>query len=165
MESLAALADWETFFAAQLGAAAALLGLLFVGLSINLEKILKEPSLPNRALLALALLLCTLMMSSYVMIPNQGTIALGYEVFCTAIGLSGLSAVVEWRTRRWMAGYYLSLYGSVLFLGMALVPYLIGGWLLMGGSADGLYWVAAGIVVSFVKAVVDAWVLLVEINR
>jgi hypothetical protein len=30
---------------------------------------------------------------------------------------------------------------------------------------DGLYWVAAAVIVSFVKAISDAWVLLVEINR
>ncbi len=159
------LADWGDFFAAQLGAAAALLGLLFVGLSLNLEKILKFPELPNRALLALALLLGTLTMSSFVMIPNQGTTALGYEVFSTAVGLSLLSAVVEWRTKRWVTSHHVNFYGNVVFLAAALVPYLIGGWLLVGGNPDGLYWVAAAIIVSFIKAVSDSWVLLVEINR
>jgi hypothetical protein len=159
------LADWEDFFAAQLGAAATLLGLLFVGLSINLQKILSAPALPNRALLALALLLCTLMVSSYVMIPNQGAMALGYEIFCTAVGLAGFSAVVEWRTQRWLSAHPRNFYGNILFLGTALLPYLIGGWLLTQGSADGLYWVAAAIIVSFVKAISDSWVLLVEINR
>ncbi len=159
------LADWEGFFAAQLGAGATLLGLLFVGLSINLDKILKAPALPNRALLAMALLLCTLMVSSYVMIPNQGESALGYEIFCTAIGLAGFSAVVEWRTRRWLTDYPRNFYGNIFFLSTALVPYLVGGWLLAQGSADGLYWVAAAIVISFIKAISDSWVLLVEINR
>jgi len=159
------LADWGDFFAAELGAAAALVGLLFVGLSINLEKILKEPSLPNRALLALGLLLGTLMMSSYVMIPGQGTDALGYEVFCTALGLSILSAIVEWRTRQWMTGHHLTFLANVVLLAAALIPYLVGGVLLVSGSVDGLYWVAAAIIISFGKAISDSWVLLVEINR
>ena len=34
------MGDWEAFYAAQLGAAAALGGLVFVGLSLNLKKIL-----------------------------------------------------------------------------------------------------------------------------
>jgi modulator of FtsH protease len=159
------LADWGDFFAAQLGAAAALVGLLFVGLSINLDKIIREPSLPNRALLALGLLLGSLMMSSYVMIPAQGTIAIGYEIFCTALGILAASAVVEWRTRRWTTSFYFQFYFNAAFLAAALVPYLIGGWQLMSGSADGLYWVATAIIISFVKAISDAWVLLVEINR
>ena len=159
------LADWGDFFAAQLGAAAALLGLLFVGLSLNLAKILENPALPNRALLALGLLLGTLMMSSYVMIPNQGEAVLGYEILCTTIGLCTIAAVVEWRTVRVVDSYYFNFYGNVAFLAAALLPYLVGGWLLVGGSADGLYWVAAAIIISFVKAIADSWVLLVEINR
>lgn len=33
------------------------------------------------------------------------------------------------------------------------------------GDMNGLYWVAAAVVVSFVKAALDAWVVLVEIGR
>ena len=51
-----AIGDWAAFFTAQLGAAATLGGLIFVGLSLNLEKILSFPALPNRALFALGIL-------------------------------------------------------------------------------------------------------------
>jgi hypothetical protein len=53
----ATLEAWQPFFAAELGAAAALGGLLFVSLSLNLTKILSYPALPVRALIALVLLL------------------------------------------------------------------------------------------------------------
>jgi hypothetical protein len=53
----ATLEAWQPFFAAELGAAAALGGLLFVSLSLNLTKILSYPALPIRALVALLLLL------------------------------------------------------------------------------------------------------------
>ena len=159
------LADWEDFFAAQLGAGATLLGLLFVGLSINLEKILQTRALPNRALLTLGVLLGTLLISSYVMIPQQGEVALGYEIFCTAIGLSVIGLIIEVRSRKDIFGSVAMYYARAAFLAAALIPYLIGGWMLIGGSVDGLYWVAAAIVISFIRAVTDAWVLLVEINR
>jgi hypothetical protein len=55
-----AIGDWTAFFRAQLGAAATLGGLVFVGLSLNLTKILSFPALPNRALLALGALLVIL---------------------------------------------------------------------------------------------------------
>jgi modulator of FtsH protease len=46
-----------------------------------------------------------------------------------------------------------------------IAPYLVGGVVLALGSAAGLYWLAAGAVMVFVLAVVNAWVLLVEILR
>ena len=37
--------------------------------------------------------------------------------------------------------------------------------ILLAGNPAGLYWLAGGVIISFAKAVLDAWVLLVEINR
>ena len=51
-------ADWEPFFAALIAAAAALTGLLFVAVSINLDKILKRAEfLPARSAETMATLL------------------------------------------------------------------------------------------------------------
>jgi hypothetical protein len=48
--AVAALGEWSEFFVAQAGAAAVLAGLVFVGVSINLDKIIGIPSLPSRVL-------------------------------------------------------------------------------------------------------------------
>jgi len=45
------------------------------------------------------------------------------------------------------------------------VPLLVAGGLLCWGDLDGLYWAAAGIILSLVVGIIGAWVLLVEINR
>jgi hypothetical protein len=58
------LDDWGDFFVAQAGAAVALAGLVFVGVSINLDKIIAIPSLPGRALEAMVLLVAVLVESS-----------------------------------------------------------------------------------------------------
>ena len=47
----------------------------------------------------------------------------------------------------------------------AFIPMLAGGVLLVLGNPDGIYWISAGIAISFVVGVVNAWVLLVEILR
>jgi modulator of FtsH protease len=162
----ASIDAWSDFFTAQLGAAATLGGLVFVGLSINLEKILAAPALPNRALLALSILLATLMISSYVLIPYQPLSALGSEILCTGIAFAIFGGAVEVHTLRHLPLQNKTMFvGNMLFLAAALLPYLIGGVLMVTGDVKGLYWVAAGIVISFIKAIADAWVLLVEINR
>ena len=45
------------------------------------------------------------------------------------------------------------------------LPVIVGGALLMAGSDAGLYWIAAGVILSLVAGVYGAWVLLVEILR
>ena len=48
---------------------------------------------------------------------------------------------------------------------LALLPYIVGGILLLEGALSGCYWVVGSVIISFLKATLDAWVLLVEINR
>jgi len=45
------------------------------------------------------------------------------------------------------------------------LPLLICGVSLLLACGGGLYWVVVAIVVSFVAALLDAWVLLIEIQR
>src|SRR5215211_9285643 len=74
--------EWYDFFLAQAGAAGVLTGLVFVGVSINLEKIVSDPSsgLAGRAAEALILLVAVLMASVLVLVPAQGPGVLGAEV-------------------------------------------------------------------------------------
>ena len=64
-------AEWESLFVAEAGASAALAGLLFVALSINLERILKGSGLPGRAGEAIVLLLTVLVVSTFGLVPGQ----------------------------------------------------------------------------------------------
>jgi hypothetical protein len=157
---------WQPFFAAQLGAAATLVGLLFVGLSLNLTRILTYPALPTRALMALILLVITLVVSSLMLIPGQAANAIAIEILAVGvIGWVSVTAmdlhVLRYGKLRHRGGYI----GNMILLQVAALPYVVGGALLLGGSSSGLYLVSLGVIVSFVKALLDAWVLLVEINR
>ena len=71
---------WENFFIAEVGASADLVGLIFVGVSINLTRIISIPGLPNRAFLALIILLTILVMSSLLLVPGQPLALTGIEV-------------------------------------------------------------------------------------
>jgi hypothetical protein len=42
---------------------------------------------------------------------------------------------------------------------------LIGGIIMLHGSVGGYYWMVVSVIISFLKASLDEWVFLVEINR
>jgi hypothetical protein len=71
---------WTELFVASAGAAAALAGLIFVAVSINLQRILTVEGLPERGLETVALLLGVLVISIFGLIPGQGSTALGIQI-------------------------------------------------------------------------------------
>jgi hypothetical protein len=155
--------SWESFFLGQLGASAALGGLLFVAVSLNLTQISSVAGLADRALLALSLLLAILVASSVMLIPGQPDFVVGIEILLVGIGVTTLVAAKRSRLFD-QAGS--KLFVNATLLAIAIVPYFAGGAIIAAGKLSaGLYFVAASIIFSFVKAVLDAWVLLVEINR
>jgi modulator of FtsH protease len=160
------LQAWQPFFTAQLGAAATLGGLVFVGLSLNLNKILAYAALPIRAMIALILLLLVLIVSSIVLVPGQTLRAIGIEIFIFAVMGWGLVTAMDlhvFRKRELQNKRQYVL--NMILLQVATLPYLIGTLMVLLKSTSGFYLVAIGVVASFVKAVIDSWVLLVEINR
>jgi hypothetical protein len=57
------MADWSNFFVAEVGAAAALTGLIVVAVSINLTRILSFEQLPARAGESLVILISALLIA------------------------------------------------------------------------------------------------------
>jgi hypothetical protein len=158
--------QWHDLFVASAGASAALLGLLFVAVSINLERILAYEGLPERALETLLLLLSVLIISIVGLIPAESTVALGLELLVTAaivavivFRLPGTNAV---ETGKEPAQWRASRIGVRL---MGTVPLVLGGLSVLLETGGGLYWIAAGVVLAICGAVANAWVLLVEILR
>jgi modulator of FtsH protease len=86
--------EWHDFFLAVAGAAAVLVGLVFVGVSINLDTIMSKPNygLPGRALEALVLLVAVLIVTILLLVPGQGMVLAGAEAL--AVGVLDWAAVV-----------------------------------------------------------------------
>jgi len=64
-------ATWTNFLSAEAGASAALAGLIFVAVSINIKKIIEYKGVPGRAAEALSLLIGVLLISTFGLAPNQ----------------------------------------------------------------------------------------------
>ncbi len=158
--------EWDDFFVATSGASAALTGLIFVGISISLTKILSFATLPTRALISLVLLLTILMASLIVLIPGQTTNSIGVEVLVVGIlSWAGITVADIKAVGRKDPEYKSQQVLITLIDQFALIPYIIPGIRIITVGAPGIYWIVPGIFLCFIKAVMDAWVLLVEINR
>jgi len=161
------IGDWSNFFLGELGAAAALSGLLFVSLSVNQARILELGRMADRGLDALAMLSLVLVVASLPLVPGQPPRVLGGEI--AALGLITLALTLRLQ-RAYLAGLEPSIRRrSRRLVGLnrlAVTLIVLGGVLLAArGDALGLYLVMPGILLSFIAAGCGAWVLLIEINR
>src|SRR5919109_3797875 len=162
---------WHDFFLAQAGAAGVLTGLVFVGVSINLQKIVSDrrSGLAGRAGEALILLVGVLLASVLGLVPAQGAGMLGAEVL--VVGLAAWGCVVaiqlprlrEWGTMR--ADLRVSLVLRVVLGQVGTLAMVIAGVAVLWVGPGGLYWLVAGTLFSILATLFEAWVLLVEINR
>jgi len=76
---------WTDFFVAEVGAAAALAGLLVVAMSINIKEIMALPTLPPRAAQTLIIIAAALVLASLGLFPRQSLAAFGWEAVVTGI--------------------------------------------------------------------------------
>jgi hypothetical protein len=160
------MARWEGFFTAEVAASATLAGLIFVSVSLNLTRILANPALPNRAFAGFCLLLAVLVVSSLMLLPDQSSELAGLEVLVVALVLWGvvtrLDVTAMRKSSNDVRGYFVRHF--FLFQAAAL-PYVLSSVLLLAGWPSGLYWLAGSIIFSLIAAFLEAWILLVEINR
>lgn len=157
---------WHDFFVAVAGAAAALTGLIFVGVSLSLTKLLTIPRLLDRASSALILLLTLLIISCFGLVPNQASILLGLEILSIGVVIWIIMFRLDQSILKATQKEYRKQYKRmIVFTQVAILPYLISGIVTLCTGYSGIYWLIPAIVFSFSKAVLDAWVLLVEIHR
>ena len=164
-------ARWSDFALAQLGASAALLGLVFVGLSINLRDVVGSRQLVNRAAEAVIGLAAVLVTATAVLIPDQSRGVVSAELLVIA----GSTFAVVATLQRGASGQTVGEEGrgpprvSIVIrrtfgLG-APILLAVAGVSLAAEGGGGLYWWPAAIVVAFAGALTNSWVLLIEILR
>jgi modulator of FtsH protease len=157
---------WRTFFLAMVGAAATLTGLLFVSVSINLDRVLSGGTfLPARARETLASLVLIVAYSSLTLVPQSRTL-LGTEILVMAVPLL---ATTLWDQINYVRsnpeGPLLWSVSRISASGMGIIPATLAGVSLIVRWGGGFYLLVPASLLGIFGAVYSAWVLLVEIAR
>ena len=163
------LTAWHDLFVAAAGATAALSGLIFVGLSVNIKAVLDIDEqtgrnfLSGRAIEALVDLVIVLVVSLVALTPSIARGALAAVILATAV-ISGISPVRALRSGGGMARRSAAV-GRLVVAAALAVLLVLAGVTLAAGSGGGLDWLPPAFVLAIVIAALNAWVLLVEILR
>ena len=161
------MANWSNFFLGELGAAAAFAGLLFVAVSVNQQRILSLGRMADRGLEALGMLMLVIIVASLPLVPGQSPRLLGAEI----LGMGSIVFLALWPLqiayRSAIEPQYRRHSGWMVAGNRAAMLVIIGGGglLLWRGDLVGLYLLPPGILLTFLAVGINAWVLLIEINR
>jgi hypothetical protein len=166
---------WHDFFVAEVGASAALAGLLVVAISINIAKILENTALPLRAAHSLTIIMSSFVIASLALMPVGGDFVLRAMAIAAILGWLASSVLTSIYARkvaietagdsaadRWKRFVYDRIF--IASTQIATISQLVGGIQILTGH-DGLLAIALGILAAFLVAIFTSWVLLVEILR
>jgi hypothetical protein len=160
------LAPWHDVLIACSAAAATLAGLILAAMAVNIEAILKLPSLPSRAGSAIGSLVYALVLTVVALIPAVHAQILGWVTLVLLLGPLAIQADVMVRQLQIRPKQGFSrIWSKAALAAGQIAPFVVSGILFLQGSQLGLDWMIVGALAVFIGSVVTAWVLLVEIRR
>ncbi len=169
------VSGWHDFYVMAGGAAAALTGLVVVALSLHAKAIMAHPLYRDRAFAAIVALMTQVFLAGAVLVPDQPGLALGVEVGIVAVfwlarsiwaipyirgnaaRLRGRSYEYRRSATHWVIEWTVWIAWVIGLLASAAQ--------LIAGSATGLYFLAAAMVLMFGSQVWSAWVLVSEVSE
>ncbi|HMG72768.1 MAG TPA: hypothetical protein VK582_04650 [Pyrinomonadaceae bacterium] len=154
---------WRDFFVMVGGGAAALSGLVFVAMSLNLESVVGDATHRNRAIGTLAGFTYSFILCGFALMGHPGNVALGIEWLV----LSGIAGFV------YVRGYIRASSGGgsrnalslarTVFGTACYLAQIAGSVLLIDGYGIGIYLAGGGMMLFFASLISGAWLLLVGI--
>lgn len=155
--------QWSNFFLMVGGGAAALAGLVFIAMSINLSIITRDATHKNRAIATLTGFTAVFMVCAFALIGNQNYQWLGAEwlAFSLITAITYTRAYLQAR-KKGESSVGLSI-GRFIVGNTCFVVEIIGSVLLISGNVVGLYIASAAMVLSFAFFISGAWLLIVGV--
>jgi hypothetical protein len=155
-----AVPGWDTFAVVIGGASGALIGLLFVSVSIRIDVISASPDFRSRGAATLSLFMSVLLVAILLVVPSQ-------EPWELVLALA-LGGVLWWLNRRAVAqpsAQAISrILGTVSPDTITTILLFVAGVLLLAGVDDGVYVVIPAVIAAITGGVASAWLFLVRIT-
>jgi len=157
--------QWHDFFLMVGGAAAALAGLVFVAMSLNLDVVMRDATHRYRAIGTLTNFIGIFALCSLALMGGQNHEAVGVE-WLVASTVAGAVYVYGYLRARTAGGSQstLSLLRTVSGTGLYLAQ-IVGAILLLLGESAGLYIAAVAMVILTGYSVSGAWLLLLGVHH
>ena len=155
---------WHDFAVALGSASAALLGLVFVVVSIHLRAVIDDSVLRHRAEIILGLLAMTLAASAALLIPGQSREALGLELMPIALVYIALASLATFRATHSPQGISRDRLARFLIGVLSAGLVFTGGLGLLVHALGGAYLVGAGVVLGVLIAMLALWILFVGLG-
>jgi hypothetical protein len=162
--------EWQIFYATIATAAATLVGLLFVAMSLNVRMFTgnKNIGLKKLAILTLTNFLYIIIFALIFLIPRQGPIGLGLPLMCNGfVGL--MSTIFHLRTLLSNIPQGISRNNTFVRAAMTLVAYLVliivSFLVMVRASTASLYWLVAPMILLLISASRNTWSLLISVRE
>jgi hypothetical protein len=157
--------SWDSFGVVVGAASGALIGLLFVAISVNASRMAKHPALYVVASRTLVLFAIPLVASILVVTPRQPDWTLGAELNVLGV-VAGAALILVGRVRVEVDASAESRLARTLdrtspTFGTSLLTEIAGVTLIVGRG--GLYWLVPAIILALVGGMLNAWLLLVRL--
>jgi hypothetical protein len=157
--------QWNSFFVMVGGGAAALAGLVFIAMSINLSIITRDATHKNRAIATLTGFTAVFMICAFALIGNQDYKWIGAEwLVVTLVPTITYIRVYFQATKMGRSSVGLSIGRFIVGTG-CYVAQIIGSVLVISGHVAGLYVASAAMVLSFAFFISAAWLLITGIQE
>jgi len=157
--------DWGNFGAVAGAASGALIGLLFVAISLNRDRIARHSALRASALQTLMVFMLPLIIALLLVTPRQPSWVLGVEIIFLGV-IHGLGLAVVGRRKRTVGGELNShLAGLIDVITpnlLTTVFVLAAGASIVAGYANGLYCLVPAVVLALIGGVANAWLFLIR---
>ncbi len=158
------MTGWDTLEVIVGGASAALIGALFVAVSIKIETIARSVELRNRAAQALGVFVTPLLATILLAIPGQPGFVLGAELLALALVAGGTALALDRRAKRHRDNTTVARVLEVATPNaITSILIAVAGLLLVVHVEAGVYLLVPAFVAGITGGVLSAWLFLTRI--